>query len=104
MIATTLRIIAGRCLRRLASLTPRVLLAVASLALAAQGHAQAQAATAPVRASKEMVVTANRYASEAGLKVLREGGLPPPLGSSYSNMNAPPPTPDDCGSTSDSTS
>ena len=74
MIATTLRIIAGRCLRRLASLTPRVLLAVASLALAAQGHAQAQAATAPVRASKEMVVTANRYASEAGLKILREGG------------------------------
>src|SRR4029079_3403472 len=56
------------------SLTPRVLLAVASLALAAQGHAQAQAATAPVRASKEMVVTANRYASEAGLKILREGG------------------------------
>jgi len=42
----------------------------AALACAA---AQAQA-PAPVRAQSEMVVTANRYASEAGLKVLREGG------------------------------
>jgi gamma-glutamyltranspeptidase/glutathione hydrolase len=35
--------------------------------------AQAQP-SAPVRASREMVVSANRYASEAGLKILREGG------------------------------
>lgn len=77
MIPTTLRIFAGRCLRWRVPLTPRALLApaIALLALAAHVHVQAQAAaTAPVRASKEMVVTANRYASEAGLKILREGG------------------------------
>jgi gamma-glutamyltranspeptidase / glutathione hydrolase len=77
MIAITLRKFAGRCLGRRANLAPRAFLAsvLGAIALAASGHAHAQApASTPVRASKEMVVTANRYASEAGLKILREGG------------------------------
>ena len=73
MIAITSRIAAGLFLRRLAPLTSRVLLAQAVAALALAVHAQAPP-TAPVRASKEMVVSANRYASDAGLKILREGG------------------------------
>ena len=73
MIAITSRIAAGLFLRRLAPLTSRVLLAQAVAALALAAHAQAPP-TAPVRASKEMVVSANRYASDAGLKILREGG------------------------------
>ncbi len=73
MIATALRNPAGRILRRLASFTPRALLAHAVAGLSLAAHAQAPP-TAPVRASKEMVVTANRYASEAGLKILHEGG------------------------------
>ena len=73
MTAPALRIPAGRTSSRLASLTPRALLAQVLVALAFSAHAQAPP-TAPVRASKEMVVTANRYASEAGLKILHEGG------------------------------
>jgi gamma-glutamyltranspeptidase / glutathione hydrolase len=73
MIATALRIPAGRTARRLASLGSRLLLVHAVAALAFATHAQAPP-SAPVRASKEMVVSANRYASEAGLEILREGG------------------------------
>jgi gamma-glutamyltranspeptidase / glutathione hydrolase len=72
MIATLLRLTAGRTSRRLAPLTPRLLLAHVVAAVAFAAHAQPP--TAPVRASKEMVVSANRYASEAGLKILHEGG------------------------------
>jgi gamma-glutamyltranspeptidase / glutathione hydrolase len=72
MIATALRIPAGRALSRLAILAFRAP-AVAALAFALAAHAQPQP-SAPVRASREMVVTANRYASEAGIKILREGG------------------------------
>jgi gamma-glutamyltranspeptidase/glutathione hydrolase len=73
MIATALRIPAGGHLRRLACRTPRALLAQLVVALAFAAHAQAPP-TAPVSASHEMVVSANRYASEAGLKILHEGG------------------------------
>jgi gamma-glutamyltranspeptidase / glutathione hydrolase len=72
MIATLLRLPADRTSSRLARLAPRLLLANVVAALAFAAHAQAPAA--PVRASKEMVVSANRYASEAGLKILHEGG------------------------------
>ena len=73
MMVTVLRISAGRIVRRLALVAPRVLPACSLAVLVGAAHAQAPP-TAPVRASKEMVVTANRYASEAGLKILREGG------------------------------
>ena len=73
MIAIMLRISTGRFLRRLAPHSPRALLALAVAALACAAHAQAPP-TAPVRATHEMVVSANRYASEAGLKILHEGG------------------------------
>ena len=73
MIATALRIPPGRTLSRLAPHSPRALLALAVAALACAAHAQAPP-TAPVRATHEMVVSANRYASEAGLKIMHEGG------------------------------
>ena len=72
----------GRTIRALALAASRSVLGRAGrrsalgLALAASlpcGVARAQA-PAPVRAGSEMVVTANRYASEAGLKMLHEGG------------------------------
>src|SRR5262245_10642590 len=80
MIARLLRV-RGRSLRALESALAVFALA-ASLASASHAQPADEAAArapqskpvAPVRASSEMVVTANRYASEAGLRVLREGG------------------------------
>ena len=69
MIARLLRV-GGRAIRALALAAPRsALVLAASFAYAASAQAPA-----PVRANSEMVVTANRYASEAGLEILREGG------------------------------
>jgi gamma-glutamyltranspeptidase/glutathione hydrolase len=73
--------VGGRMIRAL-ELSALLVALAASLAGAARAQpadeAQPRAPqakpAAPFRASREMVVTANRYASEAGLEILREGG------------------------------
>lgn len=82
MIERFLRV-RGRALRALEPAPTIFALAFAAwLAFAARAQPSDQGpqratepkSAAPVRASSEMVVTANRYASEAGLRVLHEGG------------------------------
>src|SRR5262245_50809482 len=48
--------------------------ALAALALLGVRDVAAQSSTAPVRATRQMVVTANQYASAAGREILEKGG------------------------------
>jgi gamma-glutamyltranspeptidase / glutathione hydrolase len=49
-------------------------LSLAFLAVALLGNAATAADTAPVRATQQMVVSANAHATDAGIRILREGG------------------------------
>ncbi|HVY65405.1 MAG TPA: gamma-glutamyltransferase [Gammaproteobacteria bacterium] len=56
------------------SLLVRFLCAAAAVVVLAAPRLGAAQAGAPVRATQELVVSANPYASDAGLRILREGG------------------------------